>query len=139
MCVCLFLHKDTRVCACEGDAVHSRSIYISTQGQEQEETCTLTTRLPEETQRWSQALWQHVFNMSESQYRTLSLCCNIIQYKNALTFTLKHNVCKFFCFEGAGGKRLLCAYLLIYSRRATAGLMGCLSYTYITILQYYII
>ncbi|KAG7238648.1 hypothetical protein INR49_030722 [Caranx melampygus] len=57
------IRKDTLVCAFERDAAHSQSIYISTQGQEQAETCTLTTRLPEETQRWSQALWRHVFNI----------------------------------------------------------------------------
>ncbi|XP_071321467.1 rhotekin-like [Trachinotus anak] len=59
------IKKDTLVCAFEGDPVHSQSIYISTHCQGEEVTYTLTTHIPEDTKRWSEALWQHIFNMSQ--------------------------------------------------------------------------
>ncbi|XP_074472932.1 rhotekin-like [Sebastes fasciatus] len=57
--------KDTFVCVSERDPVHCQSIYINTRHQGEEVTCTLTTRTTEDTQRWSEAIRQHVYNMSQ--------------------------------------------------------------------------
>ncbi|KAA8584356.1 hypothetical protein FQN60_008141 [Etheostoma spectabile] len=57
------IKKHTLVCVSERDPVHHQSIYISTQYQGEELTFTLTTHTPEDTQRWTQAIWQHVYNM----------------------------------------------------------------------------
>ncbi|XP_035847246.1 rhotekin-like isoform X3 [Sander lucioperca] len=57
------IRKHTHVCVSERDPVHHQSIYIRTQHQGEELTYTLTTHTPEDTQRWTQAIWQHVYNM----------------------------------------------------------------------------
>ncbi|XP_034752737.1 rhotekin-like isoform X5 [Etheostoma cragini] len=57
------IKKHTLVCVSERDPVHQHSISISTQYQGEELTFTLTTHTPEDTQRWTQAIWQHVYNM----------------------------------------------------------------------------
>lgn len=61
----IHIRKDTLICVSERDSVHSQNIYISTQRQGEDVTYTLITHTPEETQRWSEALWQHVYNMSQ--------------------------------------------------------------------------
>lgn len=65
MSVCFFC-QDTLVCVSERDPVHCQNIYISTQCQGEDVTYTLATHTPEDTQRWTKAIWQHVFNMSEA-------------------------------------------------------------------------
>ncbi|XP_034752734.1 rhotekin-like isoform X2 [Etheostoma cragini] len=59
------IKKHTLVCVSERDPVHQHSISISTQYQGEELTFTLTTHTPEDTQRWTQAIWQHVYNMGQ--------------------------------------------------------------------------
>ncbi|XP_022624538.1 rhotekin-like [Seriola dumerili] len=60
------IRKDSLVRAFEGDALPPpRSIYISTQCPGHDVACTLATHIPEDTQRWTDALRQHVFNMSQ--------------------------------------------------------------------------
>ncbi|XP_036972696.1 rhotekin-like isoform X1 [Acanthopagrus latus] len=61
----IHIRKDTLVCVSERDPVQCRSIYISTQRQGEDVTYTLTTHTPEDTSRWTEALWQHVYNMSQ--------------------------------------------------------------------------
>ena len=62
----MFFCQDTLVCASERDPV--AHIYISTEHQGEAVTYTLSTHTPEDTQRWTQALWQHVYNTSESRH-----------------------------------------------------------------------
>lgn len=64
--MCVSSHQDTLVCVSERDPVQCRSIYISTQRQGEDVTYTLTTHAPEDTLRWTEALWQHVYNMSKA-------------------------------------------------------------------------
>ncbi|TKS84837.1 Rhotekin [Collichthys lucidus] len=59
----IHLKKDTLVCLSETDPVRCQSLYISTRHQGQDVTYTLTAHTPEDTQRWTVALWQHVYNM----------------------------------------------------------------------------
>ncbi|XP_040014024.1 rhotekin-like [Xiphias gladius] len=59
------IRKDTLVCAFEGDAVHAQSLYISTQCQGEDVAYTLTTHLNEDRKSWTDALWQHIYNMSQ--------------------------------------------------------------------------
>ncbi|XP_070781173.1 rhotekin-like [Enoplosus armatus] len=59
------IKKDTLICMSERDPVHGRSIYISTQRQGEDVTYALTMHRPEDTQRWTEVLWQHVYNMSQ--------------------------------------------------------------------------
>ncbi|XP_027137775.1 rhotekin [Larimichthys crocea] len=61
----IHLKKDTLVCLSETDPVRCQSLYISTRHQGQDVTYTLTAHTPEDTQRWTVALWQHVYNMSQ--------------------------------------------------------------------------
>ncbi|XP_040914519.1 rhotekin 2b [Toxotes jaculatrix] len=65
------IKKDTSVGTFEGHAVHSPSIYISTQCQGEDVACTLITPMPGDTQRWTEALWQHIYNM-----RQWKQCCS---------------------------------------------------------------
>ncbi|CAK6963602.1 rhotekin-like [Scomber scombrus] len=58
------IKKDSIVCVSERDPVGCQTIYITTQ-QEEDVTYTLTTHTPEDTQRWTEALWQHKYNMSQ--------------------------------------------------------------------------
>ena len=62
MVVCLFFCQDTLVCVSERDPV---LILITTQHEGEDVTYTLRTHTPEDTQRWTDALWQHVYNLSE--------------------------------------------------------------------------
>ena len=64
MCVFIFC-QDTIVCVSERDPAQCQTISISKQ-QGEEETYMLTTHTPEDTQRWTEALWQHIYNMSEA-------------------------------------------------------------------------
>ncbi|XP_059213871.1 rhotekin-like [Centropristis striata] len=57
------IKKDTLVCVSERDPV--QSIYISMQHQGEDVTFTLTTHTPDDKQRWTEALWRHVYNMSQ--------------------------------------------------------------------------
>ncbi|XP_041667578.1 rhotekin-like [Cheilinus undulatus] len=57
--------KDTLVCLSENDPEPCQSILISTEQDGEDITYTLVTHTPEETQRWTEALWRHVFNMSQ--------------------------------------------------------------------------
>uniref|UniRef100_UPI0037E78AD8 rhotekin-like n=1 Tax=Semicossyphus pulcher TaxID=241346 RepID=UPI0037E78AD8 len=59
------IKKDTLVCISETDTDHCQSIYISTEHEGEDVTFTLATHAPEDTQRWTEALWLHVFNMSQ--------------------------------------------------------------------------
>nr|XP_046230921.1 rhotekin-like [Scatophagus argus] len=59
------IKKDTLICVSERDPVNCQSIYISTQHQEEDVTYTLSTHTPEDTQHWTEALWEHVYNMSQ--------------------------------------------------------------------------
>ncbi|XP_008274377.1 rhotekin-like [Stegastes partitus] len=59
------IKKDTLVCVSESDAVQCQSIDISMQRHGDDVTYTLTTHTPEDTQRWEEALRQHVYNMSQ--------------------------------------------------------------------------
>ncbi|XP_053196338.1 rhotekin-like [Scomber japonicus] len=56
--------KDTIVCVSERDNVGCQTLYITTQ-QEEDVTYTLTTHTPEDMQCWTEALWQHIYNMSQ--------------------------------------------------------------------------
>ncbi|XP_067429818.1 rhotekin-like [Thunnus thynnus] len=58
------IKKDTIVCVSERDSAQCQTIYISKQ-QREEETYMLTTHTPEDTQRWTEALWQHIYNMNQ--------------------------------------------------------------------------
>ncbi|GLD51701.1 rhotekin-like isoform X1 [Lates japonicus] len=59
------IKKDTLVCAFERDPDNSQSIYISTQSQGEDVAYSLTMHTPEDTQCWTEALWQHIYNMSQ--------------------------------------------------------------------------
>ncbi|XP_076614366.1 rhotekin-like isoform X2 [Chaetodon auriga] len=65
------IKKDTLVCVSERGPVHCKSVYVSTQHQGEDVTYVLTTPAPDDTQRWTEALWQHVYNMSQWKQ-----CCN---------------------------------------------------------------
>ncbi|XP_062268266.1 rhotekin-like [Platichthys flesus] len=65
------IRKDTLVCALERDAVHTQRIHMTTQCQGEDVSYTLTMHVPEDTQRWSEALVQHIYNIS--QWRQ---CCH---------------------------------------------------------------
>ncbi|XP_070707078.1 rhotekin-like [Pempheris klunzingeri] len=66
------IKKDSLVCVSERDPVPCPlSVYISTQCQGEDVTYTLTMHTPEDTQRWTEALWQHIYNMN--QWRQ---CCD---------------------------------------------------------------
>ncbi|XP_029300800.1 rhotekin-like [Cottoperca gobio] len=54
------IKKDTIVCVCERGSIH-----LSTQHQGEEISCTLTTHTPEDTQRWTEAIWQHIYDMGQ--------------------------------------------------------------------------
>ncbi|XP_035524095.1 rhotekin-like [Morone saxatilis] len=69
----IHIRKDTLVCVSERDSAHCRNIYISTQRQGEDVTYMLTTHTPEDTQRWAEALWQHVYNMSQ-----WNQCCDCL-------------------------------------------------------------
>ncbi|TNN51568.1 Rhotekin [Liparis tanakae] len=58
------IKKDT-VCMSENDPVRCQSISISTQCQGEAITYSLSTQELDETQRWSDAIGQHVYNMSQ--------------------------------------------------------------------------
>ncbi|KAG8010546.1 Rhotekin, partial [Nibea albiflora] len=62
----IHIKKDTLVCLSEMHPDRCQSLYISTQHQGRDVTSTLTTHTPEDAQRWTVALWQHVYNMSEA-------------------------------------------------------------------------
>lgn len=64
--IIMSVFQDTLVCLSETDPVRCQSLYISTRHQGQDVTYTLTAHTPEDTQRWTVALWQHVYNMSEA-------------------------------------------------------------------------
>ncbi len=72
---CVFL-QDTLVCVSERDPVHCQSIYISTQREGEDVTYTLITHIPEDTKRWTEALWQHVYNMSKALISKTQLASN---------------------------------------------------------------
>ncbi|XP_047185568.1 rhotekin-like isoform X3 [Scophthalmus maximus] len=59
------IKKDTLLCAFERDAIHSQRLYISTQCHGEDVSYTLTLHIPEDTQRWNEALWQQIFNISQ--------------------------------------------------------------------------
>ncbi|KAI3362129.1 hypothetical protein L3Q82_012452, partial [Scortum barcoo] len=63
------IKKDTLVCVPES----CQNIYVSTQSQGEDITFTLATHTPEDTQRWAEALWQHVYNMIE-EFRSTNTC-----------------------------------------------------------------
>ncbi|XP_041816679.1 rhotekin-like [Chelmon rostratus] len=65
------IKKDTLVCVSDGGPVHCKSIYVSTQHQGEDVTYMLTTPAPEDTQCWTETLWQQVYNMSQWKQ-----CCN---------------------------------------------------------------
>ncbi|XP_068430748.1 rhotekin-like [Clinocottus analis] len=56
------IRKDT-VCMPQSDPV--QSLYIRTQQRGEDAVCTLTMDAPADTQRWSAAIRQHVYNMSQ--------------------------------------------------------------------------
>ncbi|XP_031716215.1 rhotekin-like [Anarrhichthys ocellatus] len=58
------IKKDTVVCVAERDPAPCQSIHISTQHQG-EDVYTLKTKAPEDTQRWAEAISQHVYDMSQ--------------------------------------------------------------------------
>ncbi|KAM7368718.1 hypothetical protein PAMP_013030 [Pampus punctatissimus] len=58
------IKKDTIVCVSDRDPVQCQTIYISQQ-QGDDVTYTLTAHTPEDTQRWTEALWKHIYNMSQ--------------------------------------------------------------------------
>ncbi|XP_038590285.1 rhotekin-like [Micropterus salmoides] len=57
--------KDSIVYVSEKDPVQCQSIYISTQHQGEDVIYMLSTHTPEDIQRWTEALWQHIYNMSQ--------------------------------------------------------------------------
>ncbi|CAJ1070399.1 rhotekin-like isoform X2 [Xyrichtys novacula] len=57
--------KDTLVCLSETDPGQCQSIFISTEHDGEDVTYTLITHSPADTRRWTEALWRHVFNMSQ--------------------------------------------------------------------------
>ncbi|XP_069369659.1 rhotekin-like isoform X1 [Paralichthys olivaceus] len=59
------IKKDTLVCSLERDAVHTQRIYVTPQCQGEDVSYTLTPHIPEDTQRWNEALWQHIYNISQ--------------------------------------------------------------------------
>ncbi|XP_058472537.1 rhotekin-like isoform X1 [Solea solea] len=59
------IKKDTVVCALEGDAVRLQRILIAAQCLREDASYTLIPPLPEEAQRWIEALWQHIYNISQ--------------------------------------------------------------------------
>lgn len=63
----LYSCQDTIVCTSEAN---TQSIYINTQCQRKVLAYTLITKIPEDTQRWMEALCHHVYNMSESSQQT---------------------------------------------------------------------
>ncbi|XP_028272944.1 rhotekin-like [Parambassis ranga] len=67
------IKKDTLICLSESGPDPGQNIYISTQDQGGDVTHTLSTHSPEDTQRWNDALWQHVYNMSQWKQ-----CCDDI-------------------------------------------------------------
>lgn len=67
MFMCMsFFWQDTTVCGSKGDPVHSQIIHISTKGQGEDVTYPLTMHTSDDTQRWTEALWQHIYNISET-------------------------------------------------------------------------
>ncbi|XP_069016550.1 rhotekin-like [Embiotoca jacksoni] len=63
--------KESLVSVSERNPVQCQNIHIVTQRHGEDVTYTLTTHAPEDRQRWSEALWQHVYNMG--QWRQ---CCD---------------------------------------------------------------
>ncbi|XP_034564940.1 rhotekin-like isoform X2 [Notolabrus celidotus] len=57
--------KDTLVCLSETDPDQCQSVFICTEHEGEDVTYTLTTHTPADRQRWTEALWRHVFNMSQ--------------------------------------------------------------------------
>ncbi|KAM9338710.1 rhotekin-like [Symphorus nematophorus] len=66
----IHIKKDSLICVSERDPV---LMFITTQNQGEDVTYTLTTHTPEDTQRWTDALWQHVYNMSQWKQ-----CCDYL-------------------------------------------------------------
>lgn len=62
----VFFCQDTLICVSESGPDPGQKVYISTQDQGGDVTHTLATHSPEDTQRWNDALWQHVYNMSKA-------------------------------------------------------------------------
>lgn len=54
------------MCVSEADPDLGPCLYISTQSHGEDVTYRLTTHTSEDTQRWKDALWWHVYNMSEA-------------------------------------------------------------------------
>ncbi|XP_071771267.2 rhotekin-like [Centroberyx gerrardi] len=65
------INKETLICVSEREPLQAQSIYISTQRQGEDITYTVTTHIPDDTQRWMEAFWQHFYDMS--QWRQ---CCD---------------------------------------------------------------
>ncbi|KAM4634061.1 rhotekin-like [Polymixia lowei] len=65
------INKDTLICVSEREPLQAQNVYISAQCQGEDVTYTLATHIPQDTQRWMEAFWQHFFNMS--QWRQ---CCD---------------------------------------------------------------
>ncbi|KAM3874161.1 rhotekin-like [Diretmus argenteus] len=65
------INKDTLICVSDKEPLQAQTISISTQCQGEEVTYTLTTHIPQDTQRWMEAFWQHFYDMS--QWRQ---CCD---------------------------------------------------------------
>ncbi len=84
----VFLCQDTLVSVPERDPVHPQSIYISTQRQGEDVIHTLTAHASGDTQRWSEALWQHVYNMCEwmiehNVYHNPKSTCTVLSLQQA--------------------------------------------------------
>lgn len=41
-------------------------MYISAQGQGEDRTFALSAHTPDDARRWTEALWEHILNMSEA-------------------------------------------------------------------------
>ncbi|KAF7217523.1 transcript variant X2 [Nothobranchius furzeri] len=77
---------DTRVCCSEADSAHGRHIVIQLQGEDLK--YAVTSHNTEETKRWSKALQQHIYNLSQWKQ-----CCDNVM-KISTRNTKKPNTVK---------------------------------------------
>ncbi|XP_015798667.2 rhotekin [Nothobranchius furzeri] len=80
------IRKDTRVCCSEADSAHGRHIVIQLQGEDLK--YAVTSHNTEETKRWSKALQQHIYNLSQWKQ-----CCDNVM-KISTRNTKKPNTVK---------------------------------------------